>query len=95
MGRIRAWLLRCLGALGDFLRALFARGIASELERLLPIALEAVRVMGDQNLSGEEKRVRAAQLIRERTMQAQWMVAADLINLAIEMSVQKWKAEQN
>lgn len=91
---IKAWFLSFLGELGSFLKALFVRGVASEVERLLPIALEVVKMLGDEQLSGEEKRTRAAWIIRTRVANLQWTVAADIINLAIEMAVQKWKAEQ-
>lgn len=92
--RVKAWLLRFLGKLGEFLRALFTRGVAEELNAILPIALEAVETMQATNLSGEEKRARAVRIVKSKIADAQWQVAASVINLAIELAVQKLKAEE-
>jgi len=95
MSRIKVWFLRFLGELGDFLKVLLQRGVVEELNAILPIALEAVKVVQAENLSGEEKRALAINIIKSKIAKASYQTATSVINLAIELAVQKLKAFQD
>ena len=95
MSRIKAWFLRFLGELGDFLKVLLQRGVVEELNAILPIALEAVKAVQAENLSGEEKRALAISIIKSKIAKASYQTATSVINLAIELAVQKLKAFQD
>ena len=93
---MKKWLLRFLGNIGSFLRALLERGFYELLEQVLPVALEVVTAIQNNyaDLPGEEKRKKAFNLLKRRLIGAGINVSTSILNLAIEMAVQKLKALQ-
>lgn len=91
-----AWLLKFFGSLGRFLSVLFKGAINEELKVVLPIAAGAVRsVASDPTLlSSGAKRDTAIGLILAELASAQAKVGVSVINLAIELAVQEFKANE-
>lgn len=89
-----AWLLKFFGSLGKFLSVLFKGAINEELKVVLPIAAGAVRsVANDPTLiASGSKRDTAVELILAELAAAQVKVGISVINLAIELAVQEFKA---
>ena len=77
----------------SFLLPLLATATATALEQLLPLALDAVASYAASDLAGEEKRKRATDQLRAAALQAGVAASASVINLAVEMAVQKLKEE--
>lgn len=88
------WILKFFGALGKFLSVLFKGAINEELKVVLPIAAGAVRsVAKDPTLiAAGSKRDTAVELILAELAAAQVKVGISVINLAIELAVQEFKA---
>lgn len=90
---MKAILLRLLGNVGRFLLSLLRRGVYDTLDQILPIALEVVlQVARDPSLvTDEEKRRAAFESLKRRLAIVGISVSASLINLAIEMAIQRLK----
>lgn len=91
-----AWILKFFGSLGKFLSVLFKSALKKELEVVMPIAAGAVRsVASDPTLiQPGSKRDTAISLILAELTTAQVEVGRSVINLAIELAVQEFKAEE-
>jgi hypothetical protein len=92
---MKVWLLRLFGFLGEFLAVLFQKGIAEELKVVLPIVTRYVKaVANDPSLiTGESKREVVFATVLSELGAAQLQVGSSVINLAIELAVQKFKNE--
>lgn len=93
---MKAWILKLFGEIGEFLAVLLKKGIQEQLKALLPIALNAVKtVAADATLtSGEAKFNAAFSIIGDQLGDKQQAIGKSLINLAIELAVQKMKENQ-
>jgi hypothetical protein len=89
-------LLKFFGELGDFLAVLLKSGVQDELKALLPIALNAVKtVAADPTLTtGDAKFNAAFALIGDQLGDKQATIGKSLVNLAIELAVQRFKDMQ-
>lgn len=93
---MKKWILKFFGELGEFLAVLLKKGIQDELKLLLPIALSAVKtVAADASLtSGDAKFNAALAIVGDQLGDKQAAIGKSLINLAIELAVQKFKDAQ-
>lgn len=93
---MKTWFLNLFGVLGEFLKALFQRGLQDQLNALLPIALQAVAqaAVNPDLISSSERREAAFQQIRSQALTSSINAGASSIGFAIELAVQKLKADQ-
>lgn len=91
---ISGWFMKLFGALGRFLSVLFNAALKKELEVVMPIAAGAVRsVASDPTLfQPGMKREAALALIMAQLTKSQIEVGLSVVNLAIELAVQEFKA---
>lgn len=96
MNRIKLWVLSLLGNLGDFLKAIFIRGISNQINAILPIAYEVVKMVeADPSLiTGDEKRKAALASLSKRLITNSIYASISTLAFAIELAVQKMKAEK-
>lgn len=94
--KIKAFFVKSLGIVGRFLSILFNDVIHKELELLLPIAEQVVvQVASDPSLvTNDSKRQAAISAIGSQIAAKQLQIAGSSINLAIELSYQKYKDDQ-
>jgi hypothetical protein len=88
-------LLKFFGKLGSYLQVLFEGALKAELEKVVPIAIKAVKqIAADPSLlSSGAKRDAAAAIILAELVGAQTAVATSTINLAIELAYQQFLKE--
>lgn len=93
--KLKLFALKCLGVLGDFLAAVFVRGVSDQLEAILPIALEVVtRVENDPYaFNSDDKRKMALHELSYRLRGAAIQASMSTLSFAIELAVQKLKAQ--
>lgn len=92
---MKLMILRLLGRLGEYLRAVFVRGVADQIEALLPIAFDVVKKLSvDQTyVTGEEKRKVALEELKRFALAASIKASLSTLSFALELAVQKLKAE--
>lgn len=92
---MKMWLLGLLGVIGQFLRAIFERGIQDQLDQILPIALTAIMAVAQDPsiVTSSQRRERAFDRISDELAQRSIVAAASTINFAIELALQRGKAD--
>lgn len=93
--RVIQWLLNMLGQLGEFFAAILKRGIQDQLNVLLPMALEVCSALAHDSamITNRQKREVAFSRLMSQARDLSITAAVSTINLAIELAVQKLKAE--
>ena len=91
---IKATLISFFGDVGRFLAILFKKAIHDELAIALPIAANAVRqIAADPSIiSNADKRDAAVSNVLAEVGKAQVSVGLGIVNLAVELAVQEFKA---
>lgn len=91
---MKNWFLNLFGVLGEFMKAVLRRGIADQLNVILPLALETVaRIAADPTgLTSSEKREAAIDLLGRQLVTRSIEASASTINFALELALQKYKA---
>lgn len=79
--------------LWEFIAPLLARTTATALETLLPIALEIVAELATSNAPGREKQAIAVARLEREAKAAGVTAATSLINLSVEMALQKLRGD--
>lgn len=95
MLNFKATLLSLFGELGNYLAILFKDALHKELALALPIATRVIAqvAMDPTLLSGSDKRDAAIGLALAELGKSQITIGISVLNLAIELAVQKSKAE--
>lgn len=94
---MKAFFLRLFGigrTLWEFFLPLLAKATATALEELLPVALDIVADLASSDRPGEEKRGIAVSRLQDAAMASGVKASASVLNLAVEMAVQKLKEVQ-
>lgn len=92
---LRLWVLNLFGIIGEFLKAIFVRGISDQLNALLPIAYDIVLEI-EKNpsiLSSDDKRREAISKLAVSAAKASISAATSTLAFAIELAVQRMKAD--
>jgi len=91
---ISTWVLKFSGVTGQYLSLLLQGTIKTELEQVLPVAMNAVQDIANDPtlLTPGEKRNAAFVLIANHFMKKQIPVAESVVNLSLELAVQKLRA---
>ncbi len=89
-----AWITGASKQLLAFILPILAASTATVLEQLLPQALQIVASLATSDGTGEEKRKAAAAQLQTAAINAGVAASASVINLAVEMAVQKLKEVQ-
>jgi len=84
-----AWLTGASKTLLAFVLPILRDSTAQLLSALLPIALDVVASLAASPKSGAEKRAMAVDAIRAAAVQAGIQTSARMVNLAIELALQK------
>jgi len=93
MINIKQLILSKITWLERFILSLFDRGIVEYLERLLPVAVGIVtNLMRNNTLTSEQKRTEAVKQLGEAAKNIGIDVGLSVLNLAVEMALQKVKA---
>jgi hypothetical protein len=93
MNNIKQLILSKLSWLERFILSLFERGIVEYLEKLLPIAVDIVTILAQNNtLTSEQKRTEAVRQLGDTAKNIGIDVGLSVLNLAVEMALQKVKA---
>jgi hypothetical protein len=89
-------LLKFLGSLGNYLKVLFEGALKAQLDALMPIATNAVKMIAKDPslLTSNEKRDAAISMILADIAKAQIQVSQSVVNLATELAYQNFKREQ-
>lgn len=87
------YVLKLFGEIGDFIAVLLKSGIQQELKIVLPLALNAVKAVAfDKSLTtGDAKFNAAFDLIKGNIGDSQLKIGTSLVNLGIELALQKYK----
>jgi len=93
MNNIKQLILSKLSWLERFILSLFERGIVEYLEKLLPIAVDIVTKLAQNNtLTSDQKRTEAVRQLGDAAKSVGIDVGLSVLNLAVEMALQKVKA---
>jgi nicotinamide mononucleotide (NMN) deamidase PncC len=93
MNNIKQLILSKLTWLERFILSLFERGIVEYLEELLPAAIGIVtKLMQNNTLTSEQKRTEAVKQLGDSAKSIGIDVGLSVLNLAVEMALQKVKA---
>lgn len=93
---MKEWLLNMLGVLGQYLKVLVKGAVKAQLDQVMPIAQNAVKMISQDPsiLTSDEKRKAAFDTILKQLGDAQSKVGTSIINLAIELAYQNVKHDQ-
>lgn len=95
MGKFLDFIKSFLGSvwhfLTDYIHAAIPVATAEVLKQILPVADEVVSDLSSSTMTGKEKQAAAVEAITSKLTSIGIAVGIDLINLAIEMAVQKFK----
>lgn len=78
----------------DFIKPVVLAFLSDVGSDLAEVALYAVKTLAESDLSDEEKRDQAVELIKAKLKEKGKEAKDSLINLAIEIAVQKLKSEE-
>jgi len=93
MDNIKQLILSKLSWLERFILSLFERGVVDYLEKLLPVAVGIVTsLMQNNTLTSEQKRAEAVKQLGDAAKNTGIDVGLSVLNLAVEMALQKVKA---
>lgn len=92
----KLWLLLKAKQTLSFIESLARRGVVDYLEKLLPVALDIVTEIAKSysTTDGEQKRALAVKRLSSYATSIGIEVGTSLLNLAIEMAVQRMKANE-
>jgi len=93
----RIWLLLKAKQILSFIESLAKRGVVNYLEKLLPVALDIVTEIAKSysTTDGEQKRALAVKRLSSYATSVGIDVGVSLLNLAIEMAVQRMKTNDS
>lgn len=92
--KLKLWVVGFVGVLWEYVKVLFQSTLKKELELVLPIASEVVAMIAKDPsvMTDTEKRDSAFNQIKDLLVGSQKTVGSSVINLAIELALQKLKA---
>lgn len=94
---MKTWIAKLLGltsAVWNFFWPVLRELMASGAAALLPAALEIVRSLAKENLSGEQKFSAAVDRLRSQAVEYGIDAGVSVLRFAVESAVQKMKAEE-
>jgi hypothetical protein len=85
--------MQVLKAISNFLKKFFKQAIQDQLDIIMPISREAIKMVANDPsiITSDEKRARAISFILAELTAKQLTVAKRLVNLAVEIAVVEFK----